>query len=234
MTLREERLQRADELANHLPFEFSVSGFREAVEKVTPLNPLFREDLAFAATAIAKEDVESFVNNGWMTFYERGVTWHQNWGATEKQARFTRTFNDERLFGDRCLNDCTHAMLCCHGVGGDPGDAFDHLLQYGDYIIVWDDSWKTHGTITWGDSQQNVAVMPYSEENANRLLALHERTGDSMDEALRTGAFEGKRHPYFEVQIHKHLSMENVEGFLKRDSDGEVRQVEVNSFAENQ
>lgn len=230
-TLRTQRLNAANLLANHFPPEIYPEESRNLLDRVIPLDPLYREDLCFAASAIGKDDVESFRYNGWKTVYQRGITWHLDYGSTPAHALFARRFNDERLFGGECRESLTFAMLNCPGVGGDPLANWRHLKRHGDYVIVWKlDAWRDHATVAWGDSQQNAVVHPYSVDTCNKLHALYTSAGLGIEHLQDHPVYSGPRNPYLELQIHRQLTIDDVEGWLDMAPDGQV--VRANPFAE--
>jgi len=116
-------------------------------------------------------------------------------------------------------------MLQHIGIGDEPDKLWKHLTKHGNRVIVWKmDSWKDDATVCWGDGQQGVIVFPYSEENVNRIVAMAESDGRGLDEVYSTGAFHGPRNPYLEIQIHRQLTVDDVEGYLYRDpKTGAVR-----------
>jgi len=227
-SLRNFRLRQSETHAKHWPDHTSPEEVRRAIEAVEPLLPKYQEHLAFANSAIPSSGWEDFVENGWKTVYETGPTWHLNYGSTFEEALHARQFNDERLFGHPCDKALTFAILNCVGVGGDPTELWHHVRRYGDRVIVWKpEVWKEHATVVWGDSRQNVIAVKYSEENVNKLLAIYEETGTNTDAARATGAFEGERNPYLEIQIHRTLTIDHVDGVITRTPDGKVVQEKI-------
>ena len=133
-SLRDQRLNTADVLAKNLPEEIIPARVRELMRDVTPLQPVFIEEHASAATAIDKSDLDGFKEHGWKTFYQRGPTWHLDFGGTYDDAAHAREFNDYRLFGNRCLMEMTFAVLQHPFIGDPPDRIFKHLLHHGDSL----------------------------------------------------------------------------------------------------
>jgi hypothetical protein len=228
--LRDQRLEAADIRALHLPSHLYPTDFRRGLPFVEPDPGVnYREGDALVVTAMNSASWEGFLKDGeYRTVWRVGPTWHLAHARDEEQVLAVRRFNDERLFGGECRDSLVFGVLLHRGTLGDttPQGVYDYLMRgyRGSFLVVWKgDAWVGDSTITCGDSQQNCMAFTYSEGNVERLVSVWRGQGGDAGKAFwSSGVFcDRPRNPYVEVQIHRRLTPEDVEGCF-RLVDGEV------------
>lgn len=193
-------------------------------------------------TAIPKSSFESFKREGYKTVYRTGPTWHQKYSPLGNVME-GRVFNDMRLYGQTGIDTVYAVGLSEAAAANDVQERSSAILKYlqsyapdGERIRIlkWNAEVLDYATFCYGDCQQGPLVWPYDPRKVYALgMAV------KLAESLRENAdvnpsclkfFSDKEmaahfralflapqlrpNPYFEVQIHKQLTIDDVEEIM--------------------
>lgn len=215
--LRDSRLSLADNSLNGWPTMLSAKttdGKARGVNAHTArllmdrwreeIQPVKDSDSLRVITAMPEDTFAKVVNDRWKSFWETGPTWHLKYATEEVTPEQARRYNENRLFGGVCPDLC-HGTLFWPGMQNE-GEVRDYLLSnFGNVLVTWKrEVWET-GSVTYGDSQQNIMAWPFSMENINKLVV-----GHATDFGMRVCPWVflpdavglENRNPYIEFQIH--------------------------------
>lgn len=164
-----------------------------------------RDDMNLCVITAMTEDVfAKVVNEGWKSLWDVGPTWHDKYVPEGMTAEQCRMFTEQRSFGNHCPDLC-HGILFWDGMQNTKEVENYLLTNFGNVLVEWKREVWDVGSITYGDSQQNIMAWPFSLDNVNKLIVGHSTDfGERVCPWVFLPEVVGlsNRNPYIEVQIH--------------------------------